>query len=114
SLNYFMRLFEDAPAAYLVTDANLIITDANAAAQRLFGRAISALKGKPLSLLVGSSDRETFRRIITGAVREAQAPISRPLKLMIASGEAELNFSAAVLRDSDQLAESISWIFYNR
>src|SRR5215212_8842150 len=67
TLRYFMRVFEEAPSAYLVTDPHLIITNANAAAQRLFGRAVSRLKGKPMSLLIAESDRETFRRIIARA-----------------------------------------------
>jgi len=114
SLRYFMRVFEEAPSAYLVTDPRLVITNANAAAQRLFGRAVSRLKGKPMSLLIAESDRETFRRIIARAVLDSDGPVSRPLRLRIASGEAEVPFSASVLRNADNEAGCICWIFHDR
>lgn len=36
-LAYFRQLFELAPAAYIITDADLVIQDANSAAVRLGG-----------------------------------------------------------------------------
>ena len=114
SLHYFTRVFEEAPAAYVITDPHLLITNANAEAQRLFGRTFSQLKGRPIALLMAASDTDTFRRIIAPAVLAAQEAVSRPLRLQIADGEAEIPFSASVMRDSHGLPQSIAWVFHDR
>ena len=114
SLAYFARVFEEATAAYLVTNPSLVITNANRAAERLFGRPTSQLKGLQMTSLVAESDRDTFLEIIASAILEAEKPVSRPLKLQIASGDAEIPFSATVLRDQTRAPESICWVFHDR
>lgn len=116
SLRYFMRVFEEAPAAYVITDSHLVVTNVNATAQRMFGRDFARLKGKPLSLLVAESDREAFRRILTRAVLDSQDSISRPLKLRIDGGkaDADIPFTARVLRDQEGNPQCVCWIFHDR
>jgi PAS domain S-box-containing protein len=114
SLRYFTRVFEEAPAAYVITDANMLITNANAQAQRLFQRAISRLKGKPITLFIAESERDTFRRIIVRDVLDSREPVKRPLKLRIGTREGDVLFSASAMRNAEGSAECVAWIFHDR
>ena len=57
----YQELFDFAPEAYLATDTEGIILDANRAATNLFDVSRSLLIGKPLAILVCSEERQTFR-----------------------------------------------------
>jgi PAS domain S-box-containing protein len=57
----FRSLFEAAPSALLVTDRNLKITEANAAAETLFDVPLRFLIGKPLPTFVEPQERRAFR-----------------------------------------------------
>lgn len=54
-------LFEFAPDAYLVTDVNGIIQEANRAAKKLFCSPQKYLIGKPIFVFIAESDRRSFR-----------------------------------------------------
>lgn len=116
SLRYFMRLFEDAPASYVITTNRLLIVNANATAQQMFGVTFPRLKGKPLALMVAESDREAFRKIIAPTVLESHGTVTRPLMLRVDSGrrDAEMPFSARVLRDEEGTPECVCWVFHDR
>lgn len=62
----YRALFEQAPVAYLVTDKNGVIGDANGAAASLLGIAQRELSGKPLSVFVSSAHRRAFRDRLGG------------------------------------------------
>jgi PAS domain S-box-containing protein len=57
----YQALFEEAPVAYLVTDAQGVVREANHAATRLLNMIPEFLIGKPLAVLVVESDRADFR-----------------------------------------------------
>jgi PAS domain S-box-containing protein len=61
----YQQLFEFAPDAYLVLDANGTIRDANLAAARLLNYPAASLAGKPLLLFVPLEDRLAFRTRLT-------------------------------------------------
>lgn len=54
-------LFQFAPDAYLLTDANGLILEVNAAARKLLNIAQNALVRKPLVVFVAQEDRPAFR-----------------------------------------------------
>lgn len=57
----YRDLFQSAPIAYLVTDTNGVIVEANGAIAQLLRVPQPYLVGNPLSLYVAESDRATFR-----------------------------------------------------
>ncbi|HAJ60055.1 MAG TPA: hypothetical protein DCP31_12990 [Cyanobacteria bacterium UBA8543] len=57
----YQQLFEEAPDAYLVTDALGVIVEANSAAATLLGSAPRYLVGRPLANFVPKEEREFFR-----------------------------------------------------
>ena len=57
----YQELFEFAPDAYLVTDINGVIQEANRAASTLLNSSPPFLVGKPLSLYVAEEERRAFR-----------------------------------------------------
>ncbi len=58
---HYRELFDFAPGAYLVTDANGVVQETNQAASHLLRRPIQRLQGKPLVLYVAKQDRRAFR-----------------------------------------------------
>jgi len=61
----YHALFHRAPVSYLVTDANGVISDANAAASTMLHVRADRLIGKPLSLFIHDASRQRFRRKIS-------------------------------------------------
>lgn len=57
----YLDLFERAGDAYLITDRDGVIREANGAAVDLLQRRRQALRGKPLAALVPLTHRMTFR-----------------------------------------------------
>lgn len=58
---HYLDLFERAPEAYVITDAEGTIQDANGAAVDVFQRRKRHLIGKPLAALIALDQRHTFR-----------------------------------------------------
>lgn len=65
----YQDLFDSAPDGYVLTDTEGTIRQANRAASRLFHRAQDYLPGKPLSVLLASESRRSFRRKLLQLVR---------------------------------------------
>lgn len=61
SYQYYYDLFHTLPIAYLITDANGLIREANQAIAQLLNLPQSYLIGKPLALYVAEEDRRAFR-----------------------------------------------------
>ena len=57
----FRRLFDLAPAGYIVTGIDGVVQYANAAASALLGRDSDALIGKPIAALLAMADRFAAR-----------------------------------------------------
>jgi PAS domain S-box-containing protein len=64
----YRELFDLAPDAYLVTDQEGIIQEANSAALTLLNVPVEFVIGKPLAALVHSEDRKAFRTLVNGLV----------------------------------------------
>lgn len=111
ALAYFQRIFDDAPAPYLITNPQLLITDANAAAQRMLNRSIENMHGKPLYLFVSPSERQVFRTMAR-AIIDAGDSLVRPLCIQPdGSAETDVIFSARVVRGADNEVDCIFWLF---
>lgn len=85
-LRRYRGLFEQAPDAYLVTDGDGVIREANAAAAALLGVHGEALRGKPLALFVAGDDRRAFRALLPW-LREAASLRGVELVLVPRGGE---------------------------
>jgi PAS domain S-box-containing protein len=74
----YWRLFQFAPVAYLVTDLNGIIRDANLQAGQLLGMDADRLRGRPLASRVRQQDRAAFRTCLTrvGAGEEPEMDLA--------------------------------------
>jgi PAS domain S-box-containing protein len=105
--SYFRALFEDAPAAYIITDADFTIIDANRAAQDLTSRRLDQLLGKPLSVIVPPSDTSAFRSILDEV--RARMTVNRPVRVITRDGrEQECSFIAKAA----QVEENVPGSFY--
>ena len=108
---YFARVFEDAPAAYIVTDPGMLIRDANKAAQRLLKRPLIWLRGKPIFSVVAREERAAFHALTPELLR-VQSVMTRPLRIQPAQGEViDAFFSACTARDDSGKPEAVFWIF---
>ena len=111
ALAYFKRIFDDAPAPYLITNLNLVVTDANNAAQQMLRRSLVILKEKPLLVIVAREDRRALRGMASELV-SGQAGIIRPLRIQpYRRGSVDIVVSASVCRDGNSVPECIFWIF---
>ena len=61
---HYQELFEFAPDGYIVTDEQGIIQEANSAAATLLNVRQVFLLGKPLTVFVAESDRNTFYQLL--------------------------------------------------
>jgi PAS domain S-box-containing protein len=112
ALSYFQELFELAPVAFVVTDSQLTITDANRQAVRLLNRSLSGLRGKPLTVFVSASERNVFRTMVTEILATADQMV-RPLSIKpVRREEVDMMFTAARVRDDDGITTAIYWVFY--
>jgi PAS domain S-box-containing protein len=85
----YQELFESAPVAYLITDPQARIGEANRAAARLLAVEQGFLAGKPLAAYVASGDRWAFRAMVTRLQRGDDDRVTdRPLRLRRRGGEA--------------------------
>ncbi len=68
----YRDLFEEVPDAYLVTNAEGIIVEANTTAFQLFGRGRSSLLGRPLARHIVSGDQRAFYTLLGRLGRMAE------------------------------------------
>ena len=112
ALSYFQHLFELAPIAFVVTDPQLNITDANRRAARLLNRSLGGLRGKPLTVFVSGSERNVFRGMVSEILTSTE-PVVRPLSLKpVRHEEVDMMFTAAPVRDEAGITTAIYWVFY--
>jgi PAS domain S-box-containing protein len=104
-----MRLFHLAPDAYLVTDPEAMIQEANAKAGELLQREVDRLIGKPFALMIDEADRSRFRVLVANA---AEIESRREWIGTIAPANGP-SFRAAITLSSDRDAkgrvQSIRW-----
>jgi PAS domain S-box-containing protein len=107
---YFKELFELAPAAYIVTDSQCRIEDANPAAAKLLRRPLEELMGKPLTLFVEQGERAIFHTMVIESLI-ALKQLVQPLTLQAVPGEeVEVLYSARVVHDSRGVVSTIHWL----
>jgi PAS domain S-box-containing protein/putative nucleotidyltransferase with HDIG domain len=106
----YRNLFEFAPDAYLVTDAQTIIQESNLAAAALLQVDQVSLKGKPLTYFIVEADRPAFQASLI-QIREGGDKRNWELGLQPDQGApffASVNVSARI-DHRDQL-ESVLWL----
>ena len=87
----YLDLFELARDAYLITDADGVIREANGAAVDLLQRRRRALRGKPLAALVPLTHRSAFREHLLEARNG-----SRCSRTLLRADESVIEVEAAV------------------
>jgi PAS domain S-box-containing protein len=105
----YRELFDFAPAAYLITDPDAVILQANTAAEILLGVPATALAGKPLELFVAAADRRRFRHRLLNAddldLREWE------LRVLTGRGPAlRAAATMSVARDLDGRTGELRWL----
>jgi PAS domain S-box-containing protein len=105
----YEELFELAPDAYLLTDGNGLVVEANRAAAVLLGLERKFLLGKPLQVFVPERGRSEFR----GRVRELEsATLPSEWRLRLVSRDCrpiEAAASVAAIRTRDQKFMGLRW-----
>ena len=81
----YQALFDLAPDAYLVTDAQTIIADSNQAAVAMLKVDRGFLKGKPLTDFVAEADRPAFQSILIQARGGGKKPFGE-FRLQLGEG----------------------------
>lgn len=110
TLRYYKKLFELAPAAYVVTDVHCVIEDANDAAARLLRRPLGELMGKPLTVFVEGQERPVFQKMVRESLI-AVKQLVQPLTLQPVPGEeVEVLYSASVVHDERGSVSTIHWL----
>lgn len=108
-LRRYRDLFQQAPDAYLATDADGVIREVNEAAAILLGARTEYLAGKPLAVFIHEEERRTFRQHL------ARACVARKLAgwqlRLVSRGGATLRLEASVsaVPESDGATE-LRWI----
>ena len=69
---FYRALCEASPAALVATDEQLNVVLCNAAAQRLFGRAVEELCGRPLAQIAGPKRQAMLDRVLRRTMRDGQ------------------------------------------
>jgi hypothetical protein len=104
-------MFDESPAACVVTDPACIVIDANRAAEVMLLRSGPMMRRKPFSLLVATSDRLNFAAIAVDILSQPFGS-GRPLSMKPSRGDdIEVVFNAFMMRGDDGRPEMISWVF---
>ncbi len=105
----YEELFELAPDAYLLTDGNGLVNEANRAAAVLLGIDRRFLLGKPLQVFVPERERAQFRRRVH-ELESGTSPSEWRLRLMPRDhGPIEAAASVAAIRTRDQKFMGLRW-----
>lgn len=103
----YQELFESLPEAYLITDLNGCIQEANQTASRLLGVPARYLIGKPLSLFIREADRSGFRSIL---LQQRQNDQPKEWKFCLESRDKELTSALAIVSTAyNVVREAISF-----
>jgi PAS domain S-box-containing protein len=100
-------LFEAAPEAYVVTDEDGRILEANRAAERLLGRPRGLLERKRLDTLLDRSDREAFRLMLD---RRSSETVSDWELALRATDGTLIPVAVSVTRDRDRDVTTLRWL----
>ena len=108
--HHYEDLFESAPDAYLVTDMDGVIREANQAAVRLLGLSKRFLKGKPFATFAAEEDRQTFRQLLL-EMAQASETVEREMKIRPRRREVvEVAIAVSIVRDSHGRPLLLRWL----
>ena len=114
ALGFYARIFDQAPAAMMVTEPSFVITDANIAAQQLLKRPLANLRGKPFQRNIAQADRTAFAAIAHEII-SSPGRVTRPLLLKTADdGEVEVSLIACAFRDKNDVPEMVMLLLLER
>lgn len=108
--HHYEDLFESAPNAYLVTDLQGVVREANQAAVGLLGLSKRFLKGKPFATLIPEEDRQAFRLLLLEMPRSPET-VEREIRIKPRRREPlEASVTLSVVRDPQGLPSSLRWL----
>jgi PAS domain S-box-containing protein len=115
ALQRYQELFDLAPDAYLITDAEGVIREGNSAAERLLNMPLKRLIGKPISSFVTTGRRRAFRVGLNRvAVGEDPAPGSSEWTVEITprrKNPIEVAVTAAAVKErSSEKVNTVRWL----
>jgi two-component system, cell cycle sensor histidine kinase and response regulator CckA len=108
----YQDLFEFAPDAYLVTDINGLIQEANLAAAQLLNVRPSYLLGKPLSVFVDSAESKKFRQLMLQLQQQRQK-VTTELNIFHNQGKIDLAAEvtvAFIAGNSQGKTDGLRWL----
>jgi PAS domain S-box-containing protein len=107
----YRDLFEAAPGAYLITDAQGVILEANSASEGLLRLDRQHLTGKPLASLVRRDDVKAFR-ITLSRIDELETVSDWELNLCTREGDVTPALATvACVRNSSGKIRNLRWLF---
>jgi PAS domain S-box-containing protein len=105
----YLELFEFAPDAYIVTDAEGNIREANRTAAALFNVPQNYLVGKPLAVFALEADRQNFYRELN-SLRQADRSCEWEVRLQPRNAKAfDAAFTCAAVRNWEGELTGIRW-----
>jgi PAS domain S-box-containing protein len=106
----YQDLFQNAPDAYLVTDPDGVIREANRAAAALLGTREAALAGKPLAVCVSPEARRDFRLRLSRLAGEGRADGWELRLHPRRGGPVDVSCSVAGVRDRRGALAGLRWL----
>ena len=107
---HYEDLFESAPDAYLVTDPDGTIREANEAAVGLLGLSRRFLKGKPLATFILEEERLAFRLLLREMAQSVET-VEREIKIRPRRRDpVEVAVTLSVVRDSHDHPTGLRWL----
>jgi PAS domain S-box-containing protein len=111
----YQALFHRAPVPYVVTNADGVISNANAVASGVLGVRADRLIGKPLSIFVHRASRARFRRAITEAADTASEPQTLDVDIVPRGGEViRMEATVAGTRNSEANTVEVAWMLVDQ
>ena len=107
----YADFFEHAPDAYVITEPNGVIREANRAAAALFGRTQAELGGKVISALLPEDAQPAFRAHLVAA-RGSPSGAGRDWRTSIPSKGQELvvEFKVRAIKVRHKNADALCWL----
>src|SRR6266540_2586707 len=105
----YRALFEEAPSAYLVTDREGLVRQANLRASSLLGVDRQWLAGKPLASFVQLADRRAFRQLLLRPDRLEGVELDLRLQPRHGFG-VRVRALAGSLRDPSGAGTALAWL----
>ncbi len=110
----YRELFDHAPAGYVVTDADGIVSEINATALELFGEALGQMQGRPLARYIDEPDRSAFY-IHLARIRHGEIGDHILLNLAIRDHPfIPVALRATVTGTTDGRTDEIRWLLHDR